>query len=78
MGCPLIPTQSKTMFIKALCSAAFFLLAASGASAQSSESAPNAHKAYDQKLQNCRKQGAAHGLSGEALRTFVASCMKEA
>lgn len=35
------------------------------------------HRTYDQKLHDCRKLGSESGLSGEALRSFIADCMKK-
>jgi hypothetical protein len=35
------------------------------------------HRNYDQKLHDCRKLGSESGLAGEALRAFVAECMKK-
>jgi len=35
------------------------------------------HRSYDQKRFDCRKLGAESGLSGQALRSFIAECMKK-
>ena len=34
------------------------------------------HKSYDQKARECRKLAKGQGLSGEALRAFIADCVK--
>jgi len=35
------------------------------------------HRNYDQKMRDCRKLGTESGLSGDALRGFIADCMKK-
>ncbi len=64
----------KNMFVIA----ALMLLGASASLAQTSPApAPSdTHKSYDQKARECRKLAKGQGLSGEALRAFIADCVK--
>lgn len=52
------------------------LVLAGNCMAQNAPSAADSHKAYDQKLRDCRKSAAEQNLKGEDQRTFVANCMK--
>jgi hypothetical protein len=59
--------------------AALVLLGASASLAQTAPPqapATNTHKSYDQKARECRKLSQDQGLSGEALRAFIADCIK--
>jgi hypothetical protein len=53
------------------------MLAATGfCLAQTAPAKENTHRTYDQKARECKKLGAEQQLTGEALRTFIATCMK--
>jgi hypothetical protein len=59
--------------------AALVLLGASSSLAQTpppEARVENTHKSYDQKARECRKLARGQGLSGEALRAFIADCVK--
>lgn len=62
---------------KAILTLASLLLSASLGFAQSAPApaATNAHKAYHQKVRECRKAGADMQLAAKELRAFVATCM---
>lgn len=59
-----------------LIAASFFSLVGA-IHAASSAPAVDSHKAYDQKMRDCRKSVSEKGLSSEAQRSAVAACMKE-
>jgi hypothetical protein len=59
--------------------AALALLGTASSLAQTAPAAPpatNTHKSYDQKARECRKLAQDQGLTGEALRAFIADCVK--
>ncbi len=55
--------------------AAIALQGGSWAVAQTAQPS-DAHKSYDQKRRDCRKQADEKGLKGEEMRAFIAQCMK--
>ena len=57
-------------------SIAALLAASSFCLAQTAPAKENAHRSYDQKARECKKLGAEQQLSGEELRTFIATCLK--
>jgi hypothetical protein len=46
------------------------------AQAQTASAPTNTHKANHEKVRACRAEAAAQQLGGEALRAFIAKCMK--
>ena len=65
------------MIHRALVYTAITILACSSGLAQAAEPAQNAHKAYEQKLRDCRTRAVEQQRTGEELRSFVAACMKK-
>ena len=57
-------------------SIAALLAASSLCLAQTAPAKENTHRSYDQKARECKKLGAEQQLSGEELRTFIATCLK--
>jgi hypothetical protein len=67
------------MLKKIILTVAGTLAATSFCLAQTAPAAPakdNNHRTYDQRARECKKQGAEQQLTGEELRTFIATCMK--
>jgi Ni/Co efflux regulator RcnB len=64
------------MLKKIILSVAAVFAASSFCLAQTAPAKENAHRSYDQRARDCKKQGAEQQLSGEELRTFVAKCLK--
>jgi len=52
-------------------------LALAGVSIAVAQTAPtDSHKNYDQKARDCKKLAVGQGLTGDALRSFIAECTK--
>ncbi len=64
------------MLKKIILSVAAVFAASSFCLAQTAPAKENAHRSYDQKARECKKLGAEQQLSGEELRTFIATCLK--
>ena len=64
------------MLKKIILSVAGLLAATSFCLAQTEPPKENTHRTYDQIARECKKLGAEQKLKGEALRTFIAACMK--
>ncbi len=64
------------MLRKIVLSIAGMLAATSFCLAQTAPAAENTHRTYDQKFRECKKLGAEQQLTGEELRTYIATCMK--
>jgi hypothetical protein len=64
------------MLKKIILTIAGMLVSTSFCLAQTTPAAENTHRSYDQKARECKKQGAEQQLTGEELRTFIATCMK--
>jgi hypothetical protein len=64
------------MLKKIILTIAGMLVATSFCLAQTAPVKENTHRSYDQKARECKKQGAEQQLTGEELRTFIATCMK--
>ncbi len=64
------------MLKKIILSVAAVFAASSFCLAQTAPAKDNTHRSYDQRARECKKQGAEQKLSGEELRTFIATCLK--
>ena len=64
------------MLKKTILCVAGWLIANSFCLAQTEPAKENTHRTYDQKARACKKLGAEQQLTGEDLRTFIATCMK--
>lgn len=62
----------KKMFV----AATGLLLSTSFCLAQTAPVKENAHRSYDQRARDCKKQAAEQQLKGEELLSFIATCMK--
>ena len=64
------------MLKKVILSVAAMLFATSFCLAQTAPAQDKTHRTYDQKFRECKKLGAEQQLTGEELRTYIATCMK--
>jgi hypothetical protein len=57
-------------------SIAGLLITTSVCLAQAEPAKENTHRTYDQKARACKRLGVGQQLTGEELRTFIATCIK--